>query len=166
MEGRKSGRVKVVERLGSSLLDSLENQVPWMEDPCDRPGCKPCQSKPGSCLKANITYQIICRHCKSQGKEAYYWGESHRTWWDRSQDHIAALRTSNESYAVVKHMKNEHPNTHNIKRLPEVTKKYSSYIKVKSLYHYPLKIITRSWCNKKNKTIGLNNYHPENQKVS
>ena len=35
-------------------------------------------------------------------------GETHRAWWDRAKDHQNALRTMDTSYAIVKHMLNEH----------------------------------------------------------
>ena len=47
--------------------------------------------------------------CKSQGKSRYYWGESHRSGWDRSLDHLNALKRRDESYAVVKHWLKDHP---------------------------------------------------------
>ena len=37
-----------------------------------------------------------------------YWGESHRSWWDRSQEHLVALDSGNKEYATVKHMLNKH----------------------------------------------------------
>ena len=59
MSNSKTGRVKVVETLGTSQLDSLGNQAPWKTEECIRSQCLPCKSNPGSCLKANITYQIM-----------------------------------------------------------------------------------------------------------
>ena len=45
----KVGRVKIVKRAGATLAHSILNQTPWTKEPCGRPGCKPCISKPGSC---------------------------------------------------------------------------------------------------------------------
>ena len=36
------GKVKVVEKLGNSLINSLGNQAPWRREHCQRTGCWPC----------------------------------------------------------------------------------------------------------------------------
>ena len=46
--------------------------------------------------------------CQVKGKKKLYWGESHRSAWDRSMDHLEALRVNNDSYAVVKHWLTDH----------------------------------------------------------
>ena len=46
--------------------------------------------------------------CQVKGKKKLYWGESHRSAWDRSMDHLEALRTRNDSYAGVKHWMTDH----------------------------------------------------------
>ena len=109
MGGQKFGRVKVIEKLGTSLIDSLGNQAPWRSSHCGRSACWPCKAKEGSCRKHNILYKITCMTCQGQGKVRLYWGESHRSGWDRSADHAAALRSKDESYAIVKHWINDHP---------------------------------------------------------
>ena len=48
-------------------------------------------------------------HTPSSGKTSVYWGESHRTWWDRSREHHQALLSGNKSYAIVKHQEIHHP---------------------------------------------------------
>ena len=110
MKGYKSGRVKVVEKLGNTLINTIGNQAPWRSEPCSRPGCKPCKSKPGSCLKHNVTYSITCNTCLENGSRRVYWGETNRSWWDRYLEHETALRTSNSKYAIVKHQLMEHAN--------------------------------------------------------
>ena len=37
-----------------------------------------------------------------------YWDESHRNWWDRSSEHINALKTRNDNNALVKHWNESH----------------------------------------------------------
>ena len=99
------GRVRVVEQLGPKLNNSLSNTAPWRKTPCGRQECLPCKSLPGSCKARNITYSVTCNRCR-----AVYWGESHRTWYDRSQDHARDIRTGAETNAMVKHQQNHHPN--------------------------------------------------------
>ena len=56
----KYGRVRVVEKLGMSLINSLGNQAPWRGDHCGCADCWPCQAKEGSCKLHNIRYSIRC----------------------------------------------------------------------------------------------------------
>ena len=108
MVNTEFGRVKVVERLGSTLLQSIGNPAPWRVDHCGRPNCWPCKVKEGSCLKHNVIYKITCLTCHTQGQKKVYYGESHRSAWDRSEDHRNAIRTQDDSYAIVKHWTNDH----------------------------------------------------------
>merc|ERR1711954_635291 len=101
---RPTGRVRVVERMGNSLIQSLGNMAPWTNDSCGRTGCIPCLNKAGSCLKKNVTYRIQCQICQT-----IYWGETHRGWGDRAKEHLNALRTGDNKYALVKHMEKHHP---------------------------------------------------------
>ena len=100
--------MKVVERLGDQLIRALGNKAPSRSQSCSREECAPCTAKPGSCRKRNVTYFIECAICSNEGKRSIYWGETHRTWWDRFSQHKRALETGDEMYAVVKHMMNNH----------------------------------------------------------
>ena len=42
------------------------------------------------------------------GKSVHYVGESARSFHDRTREHLQALNSSNEKYAIVKHWKKEH----------------------------------------------------------
>ena len=66
------GKVKVVEKQGNSLINSLENQAPWRKDHCQRIGCWPCQTKEGACIRHNIVYLITCLDCKVKGRTRVY----------------------------------------------------------------------------------------------
>ena len=105
---RLTGRIRVVERMGKKLIDSLGNKAPWRAEHCGRTNCQPCVTKPGSCRTRNLTYSITCLHCQEAGNTAKYWGESNRTWWDRSREHWNARKSNNTDYAIAKHMSNCH----------------------------------------------------------
>ena len=120
------GRVKVVEKLGNSLINSLGNQAPWRREHCQRTGCWPCQTKEGACIRHNIVYLITCLDCKVKGETRVYWGESHRAAWDRSSDHLQAIKVKDEKYAVVKHWLNDHPGETPPKYQFEVKKTFRS----------------------------------------
>ena len=98
----------MVEKLGNTLIKSLGNQAPWRSSHCGRLNCWPCRSKEGACRKHNVVYRITCLTCKTQGRSKQYWGETHRAAWDRSRDHIQALKSRDDSYAVVKHWETDH----------------------------------------------------------
>ena len=55
-----------------------------------------------------MVYEITCLDCKSKGKRARYVGESHRSYWDRSLEHLADLRTKNDKNSLVKHWQECH----------------------------------------------------------
>ena len=100
---RPVGKVKIVERAGPTVQDLISNKSPWTSSHCGRENCAPCKSKEGSCRAQNLVYKISCMECGKVGRKSIYIGESHRSWWDRSWDHLAALRNKTESYAIVKH---------------------------------------------------------------
>ena len=106
---RPTGKVRIVERAGPTVADLIANRSPWTSSPCGRPKCAPCKTKEGSCRAHNLVYKITCTECANSGTKSLYIGESHRSWWDRSGDHITALRTKNPNYAIVKHWQTNHP---------------------------------------------------------
>ena len=95
------GKVRMVEKLGNTLIQSIGNQAPWRSSHCGRLDFWPCKSKEGACRKHSVVYRITCLTCKAEGRSKQYWGETHRTAWDRSRDHLQALRTKDDTYAVV-----------------------------------------------------------------
>ena len=102
--GSKFGHVKMVETQGVKLNQGLSNTAPWSSKHCGRQDCEPCKEKEGSCMQRNITYKVICQECGM-----LYWGETHRTWWDRAVEHRIALRTNDTSNALAKHQAIHHP---------------------------------------------------------
>ena len=59
------GRVKMVETIGPKLNQELSSNKPRTKDHCGRPEYPPCKTRPGSCLKRNITYKVSCSLCDS-----------------------------------------------------------------------------------------------------
>ena len=106
--GRRTGRIRIVERVGPKLVDILSNRNPWKNQWCQREGCLPCQTKPGTCRSKNLVYRLKCLECKKNGVNTHYIGESSRTFWDRSREHDQALKSKNTKYAVVKHWQMDH----------------------------------------------------------
>ena len=60
-------RVKVVERAGEKLIDSLHRSNPWDKMKCERKDCRQCNSKEeklwGSCKNKNKVYENECYTC-------------------------------------------------------------------------------------------------------
>ena len=106
---KKTCRVRMIERSGPTIASLLYNKQPWKQEPCGRVSCMPCETKPGSCRKSNVTYRVKCNDCHKSGTTTTYIGETHRSLFDRSKEHQAALRRKNGNYAIVKHWDKSHP---------------------------------------------------------
>ena len=89
---RKTGMVRMIERSGPTMAQILYNKQPWSKELCGRPNCLPCLTKPGSCRRSGVTYRVTCLTCKTSEVKSTYIGESHRSLFDRSSEHEAALR--------------------------------------------------------------------------
>ena len=66
-----SGRVRVLERLGRTVKETIANPTPWKSDPCGRQ-CRICQVKPGACKTRGVVYEIHCLECKEKGLKSLY----------------------------------------------------------------------------------------------
>ena len=116
----------MVERLGPTLGESLSNPTPWTSSHCGRVGCLPCKSKEGSCKKVGVTYQWTCMRCAEEGKKAVYLGETARSLWDRTLEHIKNLENRTEGSALWKQWSQFHPSD----EAPEFTVKCTGSYKM------------------------------------
>ena len=110
---QKTGKVRIVERAGPKMSTLLSNRTPWKKERCGREDCPPCETKPGSCRTLNPVYKITCLDCASIGKQTHYIGESSRSLYDRTREHVQALRDKNAKYAVTKHWLEAHKDLEN-----------------------------------------------------
>ena len=108
LKDKKTGRIRVLERLGPSIKDLLSNPTPWKQSHCGRQDCWPCQTKEGSCRAKNCTYQISCLECRQEDRKTVYLGETHRTLWDRIREHQESLRQKSESSCLSRHWEDYH----------------------------------------------------------
>jgi hypothetical protein len=112
-------RLKIVEKSGLKLEDAPKSN-PWKGQPCERLGCLLCDTKAHtgknlgqSCSKRNLVYQTHCRTCEDREiariEEEYagdqkkmkkkkeeiklykYIGETCRSVWERSSEHLADI---------------------------------------------------------------------------
>ena len=65
--------LKIVERSGRKLVDTLHKSNPWENSKCERNDCIPCQSsqkeqkeKFRSCKKRSILYETWCHTCEDR----------------------------------------------------------------------------------------------------
>ena len=67
-------KIKIVERTGSTLVDTLHKSNAWADQDCLREDCRICTStikgvKKGSCRRRNVTYETFCITCQKQEQE-------------------------------------------------------------------------------------------------
>ena len=103
LQGRLTGRIRIVERLGQNIKEILCNPTPWKQLHCGRPSCAPCRTKEGSCRAKNVTYTIQCMTCKAADRRFVYHGESSRTLYDRTCEHRDLLEKKSDESPLVKH---------------------------------------------------------------
>ena len=90
---------------------------------CGRQDCQPCMSrdeKRPNCRAQSILYESKCTVCnpasrKSKSKEeprkGIYYGESSRSLYERSREHMKDAKDFDSGSHIVKHWMNEHPDT-------------------------------------------------------
>ena len=49
VRNQRTGRLRILERLGPSIKEDLSNPTPWKNSHCGRSRCLPCKSKEGAC---------------------------------------------------------------------------------------------------------------------
>ena len=118
------GKVKIVERGGTTMRQILHQTNPWSEDKCDRMKCLPCSSKeedkPSRCRQRNIVYKTSCKQCHEVGKDKMYIGESARTSYERGREHLEDYQNEKEDSHMHKHFVLDHPQD---KEMPRFTMK-------------------------------------------
>ena len=103
-----AGKIRVKERLPSSIKETLTNPHPWKKDPCGRTSCPSCARNPGHCKKANVNYRIDCLDCKEVCLQATYWGETHRSHYARMLEQVDNLRRMKEESPLYRHWREHH----------------------------------------------------------
>ena len=76
--------IRVVEKAGRSLKDTLQKSNPFKERTCKRPGCPVCfTSGKGRCEQSGVTYEIVCQSCGGK-----YIGQTARSLYERGGEHV------------------------------------------------------------------------------
>ena len=111
-------RIKVIERGGRRIADSLSRKNPWAPDRCQKEDCMLCQSqmvdkadkgKPAACVCENVVYRISCDECALDKVSAHYYGESAQTGYLHGGEHAQGRAGMREDNALHKHDVLHHP---------------------------------------------------------
>ena len=127
----------MVERCGTKLEDVLRKSEPWIGVDCLREKCLHCntkltdkKSKNQSCSKRNLLYEIWCKECEKDEIEKIeekcgddekmrlkmiekmrlfkYIGETNRSLFERSSEHVYAMESLNSNSFMLKHSVDRH----------------------------------------------------------
>ena len=71
LEDLSSLRVRVVERTGEKLVDTIHKSNPWKASDCKREECKFCKDEKliGKCKEIGIVYEIECMTCRKKNEK-------------------------------------------------------------------------------------------------
>ena len=125
-------RLKMVEKAGTKIGDILTDGDPWSGQDCSRETCWLCETKLKTgknkrqeCTKRNLVYETYCMNCEETEKQKQekekgehepgeekpiklYIGETCRSVWERSAEHMADLRSLNPTSHLLKHILDKH----------------------------------------------------------
>ena len=97
-------KVKVVEKIGTTLKEVLQKSDPFKQKICKREECLVCkQTGKGQCNAHGVTYEIECQGCEDK-----YIGETARNAYTRGKEHTEGLENRNEKSALWKHCIEKH----------------------------------------------------------
>ena len=109
-------KVKIVEQTGKTLKSVLVKADPSSAASCGRDKCVICldEKQRGTCKVRSVTYQTSCQTCTGQGREAVYIGESSRSVYERSLEHLEDYKKQREeshmyTHAIEAHSMDEKP---------------------------------------------------------
>ena len=130
MAGVSSRRVKMVEMGGTSLGQTFSNRNPWAGAGCDRQDRHTCNQggeaeKKEDCFRRNILYESRCGRCEDRRadngpdrkkrrrgedmeEQNIYVGETSRSLYERTKEHIKDGEDKKEESHIAKHWEHHH----------------------------------------------------------
>ena len=110
----RSSRIKIVEKTGSTVKDSLCRKAPWPTGRCEeREDCFYCLTSHEakcSCRTPGVGYEIICELCANEdGRISTYQGETGKNLRVRGRKHLQEFKGGNPSNCMVIHNRTFHP---------------------------------------------------------
>ena len=98
-------KIKIVETTGNTLKRNLQKTSIASKKECADKECMICKTskKKGLCRKEGVTYEIVCKGCKAK-----YIGETGRSAWARSKEHVNDYKRKKDSSVLWRHCKEKH----------------------------------------------------------
>ena len=102
-------KVKIVEETGQTMTSLLTKADPSTAS-CGREQCVVCKDEKqrGKCKARSVTYQTSCNACTAKGKEAIYIGESSRSVFERSLEHLEDFKKEKDNSHMFSHTTEAH----------------------------------------------------------
>ena len=102
-------KVKIVEQTGQTMTSLLTKADPSTAS-CGREKCVVCKDEKqrGKCKARSVTYQTSCDTCSARGREAIYIGESARSVFERSLEHLEDFKKEKDSSHMFAHTTEAH----------------------------------------------------------
>ena len=138
LSGITGYKVKIQEVNGTQLRRILCRKNPFQGIKCQRPTCMVCKEHgKGDCRRRSVTYQTTCDTCRARNAAAgventpenvgAYWGESHRSAAERSEEHLHDMRAQKDDSHMWKHKLLEHPDEEVTFTMKVLKKHYSAF---------------------------------------
>ena len=99
-------RIKVVEKINSTVKKELQQSNPFGREHCGRNDCVTCNLElPINCRKRGPVYEIFCVDCKEtlEKLEKMYRGQTGRTTYHRMKEHFSKWESRTEDSVLHKH---------------------------------------------------------------
>ena len=134
--GMTGSKIKIVEKSGVKLEDILTSSNPWKGQLCNRLDCLLCTTKlktdknnKQDCSKRNLVYETHCATCETRErkrieaeiegkaerekrikeiKQFKYIGETSRSVYERSREHVSDMEQLKPSSHLLKHIVDKH----------------------------------------------------------
>ena len=106
-----SKKVKLVERNGQQVQALLTNPDPWGDTACERRDCIQCTSveEKTQCRSSNVVYESVCKLCKAEGRTTRYIGETSRSLYERTSEHLRDFLKQDNTSHMHNHLTTAHP---------------------------------------------------------
>ena len=104
-------KVKMVERGGVRLANTLVQKNPWGHEGCGRPECRLCAVSESNsfCRTRSVVYENRCMDCLENGLDVLYVGETGLSGVERQRQHLDDARLRPDKSHIKKHCDEYHP---------------------------------------------------------
>ena len=105
---RNKLRIKVVEKMSSTIKSNLQRNNPFGWSPCNRTDCPICsRGLKVNCRARGCVYEITCTECQ-QTVEKIYRGQTGRSLYERMKEHMRCWNEKSEESCLHAHAEKCH----------------------------------------------------------